>query len=145
MAGYEAGVLSVGAAAGAAYCTIHTGATSNAKIYEIEMATTAGTLSPVGLGVPANTPAASTSQIGQAQDSLSAASLVNVDTAWSTAPTAPTNFLRRFSIPATNGAGFIWTWPDNRPLILPRSSWLTLWNYSGTAGAICAVTFVWSE
>src|SRR5260221_19573 len=117
MAGYELGVLTVAAAAGAAYCTIHTGATTDMRIYEIEVATTAGTLSPVGLGVPANTPVATTSELGQAQDASSAAATVNVDTAWSTAPTAPAHFLRRFSIPATNGAGFIWTWPDNRPLL----------------------------
>jgi hypothetical protein len=46
--------------------------------------------------------------------------------AWGTAPTAPTNFLRRVTLPATIGAGIIWTFP--RGLVIPVSSSIVIWN-----------------
>src|SRR6266550_4761496 len=37
---------------------------------------------------------------------------------WGTAPVISLNYLRKISLPATVGAGFIWTWPVDRPLIV---------------------------
>jgi hypothetical protein len=37
---------------------------------------------------------------------------------WGTGPVISTNYLRKISLPATIGAGFIWTWPVDRPLIV---------------------------
>ena len=142
---YEIGVRTPAAAAGAAYMTIHTGASYRARIVEIGVDASAGTLSSVGWGKPANTPVATTSVLGQQFDGIDAVSTVNVDTAWSTAPTVPANFFRRFAIPATAGAGFIWTYPDNAPRILAVSSWLCLWNFGASAGAALDVYVVWEE
>jgi hypothetical protein len=45
----------------------------------------------------------------------------------STKPTSPTLFLRRFGIPATIGAGVIWTYPQG--LIVPTGpAELVVWN-----------------
>ena len=142
-ASYELGVTTPAAANGAAYATIHTGATRRCKIWEISAFVTAATSSSVGLGVPANVPAATTSELGQALTVNDPAATVNVDTAWSTAPTAPAHFFRRFVIPATIGTGFIWVF--QRPLIVGVSSWLTLWNYGAAPGAVLSANFSWDE
>lgn len=143
MARYSAGVRTIGAAAGAAYATFHCPAGRDARIREIGIATSAATLSSVGLGRPANTPVATTSVLGQAEDTSSGAALCNVDTAWSTAPTAPTVFMRRFAIPATAGIGFIWTWDQG--LIVPTSGWIVLWNFGAGAGAALDAYITWDE
>jgi hypothetical protein len=48
-----------------------------------------------------------------------------------TGPTIPLNFIRRIGLPATIGAGFIWTFSD-RGLVVPVSSSIILWNLSAT-------------
>lgn len=37
---------------------------------------------------------------------------------WGTAPVISTNYMRRITLPAAIGAGFIWTWPADSPLIV---------------------------
>jgi hypothetical protein len=142
---YSRGFVSVAAGAGAAYCTIHTGANYRAKITEIALACNAATASSIGLGIPANTPVATTSVLGQAEDRADPASTVNIDTAWSTAPTTPAQFLRQFGLPATIGAGLIWTWPPDRPLVLPISAWLAIWNFGAGAGSVLNGYMKWLE
>jgi len=114
-------------------------------MYEVGFATVAAAIwaqtavatgSPIGLGRPANTPVATTSIVPQAVDSGDAAAVSAFDTAWSTAPTAPTVFLRRGRPGAGVGNAAIWVWSDRAPLILAVSSWLVLWNPGGAAGAI---------
>jgi hypothetical protein len=144
---YENGAVSAAAATAAAYCTIHTAASRTARLLEIgiseDTAPAAG--SAIGLGRPANTPAASTSVLGQARDPIMGASVTNVDTAWSTAPTAPAAFIRRMRLPAAIGAGVIWTWSPEDPLVLAISSWMVIWNYGAAAGAALPLYFVWDE
>jgi hypothetical protein len=143
---YSVGFASVAAASGAAYSTIHTGSSYVARITEIGVACNAATASMIGLGVPGNTPVATTSLLGQAeQTGVDPASTVNVDTAWSTAPTVPAAFIRKFGLPATIGAGLIWTWPPDRPLLLPKSSWLCLWNFGASAGSVLNGYIKWLE
>lgn len=143
MGRYAAAVRTPAAAAGAAYATLRCSATRDARVFEIGVATSAATLSSVGLGRPANTPVATTSTLGQAEDTSLGAGLTNADTAWSTAPTAPTVFMRRFAIPATAGLGFIWTFQNG--LVLPVSGQIVLWNFGAGAGSALDVYFVWDE
>ena len=142
-ASYELGVLTVAPLTLAPYATIRTGATRRARIWEISAFATAATASPMGLGVPANIPVATTSELGQALTVNDPAATVNVDTAWSTAPTAPAHFFRRYGIPATIGSGFIWVF--QRPLIIGVSSWLVLWNYGAATAGICSLNVSWDE
>lgn len=135
MATYSLGVVTPAAASGAAYATIHTGAGLRCKILELGAFVNAATASSVGLIRPSNTPVASTSVLGLAEDPADPASTVNVDTAWSTAPTVGTAFLRRFVAAATIGSGVIWTWPADKPLVIPVSSYLVVWNYGVGAGS----------
>lgn len=144
MAFYSLGVRTPAAAAGAGYATIHTG-TARARIRKISAFTSAATLSSIGIGRPANTPVATTSVLGQALDASDQASLTNIDTAWSTAPTIPAQFFERCALPATAGVGIIWTFPTDSPLCLNASSWLVLWNFGGSAGSALDVTFYFEE
>lgn len=142
---YSVSAVTPAAANGAAYATIHTGASDRCYIQEIQIFTTAATTSRLALGRKNNTPVATTSVLGQAEDPADSAATVNLDTAWSTAPTAPANFLRRTSLIAAIGAGVIWTWPIGKELRIPVSDWLVLWNDGPSAGSALAVTVVWEE
>ncbi len=145
MGSYAQGFASVAAAAGAAYATIHTAAGARARIREIGLFCNAATASSVQL-VRAATGTASTSVLGQAEDPADAASVTNIDTAWSVAPTISTNVpLRRVVIPAVIGAGVIWTWPIERPLVIAVSSMLVIWNFGAGAGSVLNGYAVWEE
>lgn len=144
MSRFSTAVVTPAAASGAPYLTIHTGATYRAIIYEMGILTQATTASFIGLIRPSNTPVATTSQLGQNEDGSSTiTSTVNVDTAWSTAPTIGTNFLREAIMPANADAYTIWTWPFG--LIIPTSSWLVLWNNGASAASALDVHVVWDE
>src|SRR6266571_5302118 len=41
---------------------------------------------------------------------------------WGTAPVISANYLRRITLPAAIGAGFIWTWPADDPLMVGLGS-----------------------
>lgn len=143
---YEGGAASVAAASGAPYATIHTGANLVAAIREMGIFLNAATASSVELIRPNNSPTASTSVLGQAQDTAQAASSVNLDTAWSTAPTIGSNVpLRKVLLPGTIGSGVIWTWPSGAGLIVPVSSYLVLWNFGAGAGSVLNFYVVWEE
>ncbi len=53
--------------------------------------------------------------------------------------------MRRFQLAASQGAGFIWTWSENAPLVLAVSSWIVLWNFGGSAGSAADVYMRWYE
>jgi hypothetical protein len=144
MADYEvSSAATPAAAAGAAYCTLHTGASVPAKIWEIAFWLGTATATSVGLTRATNTPVATTSALGQKLDPASPASTLNLDTAWSTPPTTAAPYLRSLNAPASGGAGTIWVF--QRPLILAVSQWLVLWNFGAGAGAALSVYFSWSE
>ncbi len=67
---------------------------------------------------------------------------------WVTPPVISTNYLRRISLPATIGAGFIWTWPVDRPLIVgdgENISELVLANIVAAAPALFDFYAVWEN
>lgn len=148
---YELGARGIAAAAGANYATISSLVAGNvrARIREIGFFASAATLTSVGLGRPANEatpPVATTSVVGITVDPQDAiAAVARIDTAWSTVPTVPANFLRRIVVPAVAGAGFIWTWPADTPLILKPGGWYTLWNFGAGAGAAPDLYVRWEE
>lgn len=144
MARYSAGVTTPAAAAAAAFATLHALTTDRPSIVEIGIFLNAATASSIQLIHAANTPVASTSVLGQAEDAADPAATINIDTAWSTAPTITAMIpLRRAVLPATIGAGVIWTFPQGLKLLI--SDWLVLWNYGGAAGSALSVYFVWDE
>jgi hypothetical protein len=63
--------------------------------------------------------------------------------AWATAPTLPTNPLKRVSMAAAIGAGMVWTWQPSG-LVIPLSGSLIFWN-SGVGSAALGGYFVTDE
>ena len=129
MARYTLGVRTSGVGSGAAGWEIRTSANVRARLIEFGVFLAAATASTFGLGRPAAIGVTPTSPVDfQPEDPAdpTVASQVQSALAWGTGPTAPTNFLRRISLPATIGTGIIWTWQNG--LVIPASSSLVLWN-----------------
>jgi hypothetical protein len=89
------------------------------RVWEVAVYESSGTAAAtdIGLGRPAAISLTPTTVVPQAEDTSAAAATCTGQVAASTKPTAPTLYLRRFGIPATIGAGIIWTFPQG--LIVP--------------------------
>lgn len=89
----------------------------------------------------------STTIVGQAQDPADVAATATVDSAWSaSAPTVPSTTLRRINLPATVGAGVIWTWPpsgNSKGLKVAAAAGLQVWT--ATASTVIRQYWAWDE
>lgn len=148
---YSLSVRTVAAAAGAPFCDLRTPSGNRVYIREIgvfvaSQATPA--VSGIGLIRPNAVGTASTTQAGASEDpSEPAASGTLVGTVWSSAPTIAGTpaYLRKATLPATVGVGIIWTWQEGKPLIVPISSSLIVWNFHSATANLLDVYFVWEE
>ena len=70
----------------------------------------------------------------------------NIDTAWSAAATVAANYIRKIVLPATIGAGVIWTF-GLRDLLVQNgaTTQLMLWNFSGSTDAALELYVVVDE
>jgi hypothetical protein len=136
---YEVGFASVAAATGAAYASFNA-PTRPAYIKEIGVFANAGTASPIWLCRGANSIVQTSTIIGNPLDAAcQLAASGCVASTWS---------IRRGAIPATAGAGMIWTFPD--PLIVQNGSaaanFLVLWNPTGgSTASVLNCYFAWME
>ena len=137
------GVLTTGVTTGTAAWEIRTGATpGRAKLMELGVFLNAATASLFGLGRPAAIGITPTSPVDFAQEDPAnalASGVLQSALAWGTGPTVPTVFLRRIGLPATIGAGVIWTFPKG--IVIPVSDSLVLWNL-GSNGAVNAYAVI---
>lgn len=136
MAGVRITVLTTASAS----AEIRTG-TKQASVREIQLisGSSAGN-GTFGLGRPAArgvTPTTSVTLL--AADPGDAACLSSIATAWTTAPTVPTDFLRRCEMQASASAGIVWTFGP-RELVIPASSSLVLWNISVVLASDVSIT-----
>lgn len=138
MALYSLGFAKAAAATGTAYAMIRPPAATDVEVREIGVFNETAVTSSVGLVRNATTGTPSTSTLVQAQDPTRPAGVTNIDTAWSTAATVATNYLRQIVLPATIGAGIVWyfgpgeMWAKNG-----ATSQLALWNFgAGTSAAM---------
>jgi hypothetical protein len=118
--------------------------TNNAfRLLELGLTINAATASVFGYGTPAAagiTPG--TLSTVQAEDAgNTTAGTARVALTWGTSPTNPTNFLRRVSLPATIGAGIVWTFPRGRSVLKTVTD--TLQNI--VTGSVADVWFVVDE
>lgn len=144
MALYSLGINTTAAASAAAYAELRS-STQRMYLREIGFFCNAATSSSVGLGRPAAIGVTPTSPItGLQVDSADAAPGGTTAIAWGTAPTVPANFLRRVVLPATIGAGLIWTF-NRGELVIPASNSLVLWNFGASTASVLAAYFVWEE
>jgi hypothetical protein len=121
------------------------------RVLEIGLTLNAATASVLSIGRPAAigvTPTAPVTVLGEDAGNA-AAGVTQTALAWGTAPTVPPNFFRRVSLPATIGAGIIWTFP--RGIIIPKSGStagtnnLVLWNPSAGSNSVTDVWVVVDE
>lgn len=134
MAMYGAGFTKTAPTVGTMIAQLRTAATRDVRVFEIGLFATTAVTADVGLIRASTVGATFTSVTPQAEDASASAAVTLVDTAATTAPTIGTNYLRRIQIPATIGAGIVWTFP--RGLVIPISAGLLLWNVTGTGPAL---------
>jgi len=118
---YEAGNIStlVTATANAPLVAIRAPVTERAAIREIGVTLIAATSTLLGL-VRATTVSVTpgTTIAGQNLNPLSPASGTLLVSSWATAPVIPATYMRQIVLPAAIGAGFIWSWPADDPLVV---------------------------
>jgi hypothetical protein len=105
------------------------------RLLEFGITQNGPTASVFGLGRPAAigvTPTSPVTVLAEDQGNNSAGNTTTA-LAWGTAPTVPANFFRRVSLPATVGAGIIWTFP--RGIIVLKSNTSVLWVIATAAVA----------
>jgi hypothetical protein len=115
------------------------------RVWEIAVYQESGTATAtsVGLGRPAAISLTPTTVVPQAEDTSASAATCTGQVAASTKPTAPTLFLRRFGIPATLGAGIVWTFPQG--LVIPTGPAELVVHNIGAATSVFAGYFVYDE
>jgi hypothetical protein len=146
MALYSAAVRTPAAGAGAAYCDLRTAAGNRARVKEIGVILATAVASSIGLIRPATVGTASTTTAGQPDDPADPAGSAVIGSAWSSAPTVGSIYLRRGMTAAVIGTGVVWSfWANDRGLLVPVSSSLLLWNFGAGAGAALDVWIVWDE
>jgi hypothetical protein len=121
------------------------GANLGYRMLECGISINAATASVFGFGRPAAIGITPTSPVTVLAEDGGNTAAGNTTTAlaWGTAPTAPTNFFRRVSLPATVGAGIIWTFP--RGVIVLKANTSVLWNPSGGSNSVADVWNVVDE
>jgi hypothetical protein len=142
MALYTHGARTAVTASGNATWELRTASTDRAHVLEIGVFLSAATASTFGLGRPAAIGVTPTTPVTlQAMDPGEGAGTTTTAVGWATAPTTPTSsiYLRRIGLPATVGAGVIWTFPYPG-IVISVSSSLVLYTLSLTAAADVYVT-----
>jgi hypothetical protein len=94
---------------------------------------------PAAIGITPTTPVTVLAEDG----GNTAAGNTTTALAWGTGPTAPANLLRRVSLPATIGAGIIWTFP--RGIIVLKALTSILWNPSAGSNSVADTWVVVDE
>jgi hypothetical protein len=115
------------------------------RIWEVGVYLSGGTAAAtdIGLGRPAAISLTPTALTPQAEDTSTAAAACTGSVAASTKPTIPANFLRRFGVPATVGAGIIWTFPLG--IVIPSGpNELVAWNIGASTSTFSGY-FVYDE
>jgi hypothetical protein len=154
MAGkYSIGFLSAAAGPGAAYAVLQNPVASatgmRLKVREVGFTSNANTSMPLalayivagGLGTASGTTPAGIPN----DDADKQTALGTLATTWSSPPTTPTLFFRRFFGVATAGSGYVWNFEDD-PLIISPTAGLALWNPDGSlTGPQLAAWFKWTE
>src|SRR5690349_21364756 len=133
MARYNIGFSKAALSAAGLIAQLRAGSGRDLRIFEIGLFANTAVNAEVGLIRPTAVGATFTStSVGAALDNASAAGVAVVDTAATTAPTIGTNYMRRIQLPATIGAGVIWTFPLG--INVPVSTSIALWQITAGAG-----------
>ena len=122
-------------------CDVKASPVSSLRILEVSLfaaVTTANTFS-IGIGRSSNTPVQSGATTFTPEAPNDPASSSAIASAWSVAPTVPTQFFRRKFPMIGIAGGLIWSFP--RGLSVPASASVVLWMI--TAGSLPVMTNTW--
>lgn len=111
---------------GAACGDLMASASNSPRIMEVGINLVTATASTYAIGRSGNTETQTAPVTVLAENPNDPAGQSKCAVAWSVAPTVPANFFRRIGLPATAGAGVIWTFP--RGLLLAASAGMLVWN-----------------
>ena len=145
MKGYAVGVTTPAAASGAPFAAIRADATHPVYILEMGITNNSATTSSIQIVRALTNGTATTSVLGQQQDPRDAAGTGLVETAWAAAPTIGTNVPSRRILFTNAGQGVIFTWVLDRPLVVPVSSSVLLWNFGALTASALSYYVVWIE
>lgn len=144
MARYGVGFTKAAPAAGTFISQLRTTSTKDVRIWEVGVSNSTAVASSVGLIRSLTVGATFTTVTPVTEDPSAGAATALCDTAITTAPTITANtFLRKIVLPATIGAGIIWTFPNG--LIVPVSAGIMLWNFGGATAAALEGYWVYDE
>lgn len=135
MAIYSLALASTVATSGAASWDVKAAATNEPAVMEVGVMNGAATACTYGYGRTGNTPTQTSPVLLQAEDEGRPAAVTGCAVAWSVAPTVPAQFLRRAFLPATIGAGIIFTFPRGIVLAASSSS-LAQWNIAASSASV---------
>ena len=124
---------------------IRTTTAKDIRIWEVAVYMSGGTATAtdVGVGRPAAISLTPTTVVPVAEDTSAGAATCTGQVAASTKPTAPAAYLRRFGIPATVGAGVIWSFPVG--IVVPTGpAELVVWNIGASTSTFSGY-FVYDE
>jgi hypothetical protein len=131
MARYDVSATKTTAAAGL-IGQLRNGSARDARVFEVGIFASTAVSGTVGLIRPSAVGATFTSTgPGAAHDPVVGAGVAVLDTAATTPPTIGSVYMRQIVLPATIGAGIIWTFPDG--IVVPTSGSLALWQISAAA------------
>jgi hypothetical protein len=134
MAMYRLGINTTVTTTAAAAAELRAASGNITRVREIGLTLGAATASTYGIGRPGAVGVTPTSPITVLQQNPSdEAGTTTTAVAWGTGPTVPTNFLMRITLPATIGAGVIWTFTSDELIVGP-----------GNAAAAVASLVVWN-
>lgn len=139
MARYELGVRTTVTTIAAAAAELRAASGNPFKLAEMGITLGAATASTYGLGRPAAVGVTPTSPVTVlAMNPSESTGTVTHAVAWGTGPTVPANFFRRIALPATIGAGIIWTWPPKSFIVGPGNAAaavasIVLWNITANS------------
>ncbi len=141
MARYELGIRTTVTTTAAAAAEMRAASGTPVRVREIGITLAAATASSYGLGRPAAIGVTPTSPITVlALNPMDPVGTATTAGAWGTGPTVPTQFLRRLTLPATIGAGVIWTWEAARFIVGPGNAAaavasIVIWNLATNSAA----------
>lgn len=116
----------------AACWEIRTTSSGKVTVQEIGASLVTAAATVIGIGTPAAIGVTPTSPVTfLREDTADQTAVTTAAVAWGTGPTAPANFVRRWSFPATIGSGIVFTFPQG--LVIAASSSLVIWNILGGA------------
>ena len=139
MAQYELGINTTVTTTAAAAAELRAASGTPIRLRELGLTLAVATASTYGIGRPAAIGITPTSPKTVLPSNPSdPAGTATTAVAWGTGPTVPAEFLRRITLPATVGAGVIWTWELGRFIIGPGNAAagvasIVVWNLATNA------------